>query len=79
LWFISYNDRKAVAAALRPIYTAPTASAAAQELDIFDGWIWGKKYPATVKVWRDAWERFIPFLEFPPEVKILYTTNPANR
>ena len=37
---------------------------------------WGKKYPATVRVWRDAWERFIPFLEFPPEVrKIIYTTN----
>jgi putative transposase len=74
--FISYTDRKAVAAALRPIYTAATASAAAQELDIFEGSKWGKKYPATVRVWRDAWERFIPFLEFPPEVrKILYTTN----
>jgi putative transposase len=74
--FISYNDRKAVAAALRPIYTAATATAAAQELDIFAGSTWGKKYPATVRVWRDAWERFIPFLEFPPEVrKILYTTN----
>ena len=74
--FISYNDRNAVAAALRPIYTAPTAQAAAQELDIFEGSVWGKKYPATVRVWRDAWERFIPFLEFPPEVrKILYTTN----
>jgi putative transposase len=74
--FISYNDRKAVAAALRPIYTAPTAEVAAQELDIFEGSVWGKKYPATVRVWRDAWERFIPFLEFPPEVrKIIYTTN----
>jgi putative transposase len=74
--FIGYNDRRAVAAALRPIYTAPTAQAAAQELDVFEGSIWGKKYPATVRVWRDAWERFIPFLEFPPEVrKIIYTTN----
>ena len=74
--FISYNDRKAVAAALRPIYTAATEAAAAQELDIFEGSNWGKKYPATVRVWRDAWERFIPFLEFPPAVrKIIYTTN----
>jgi putative transposase len=74
--FVSYNDRKAVAAALRPIYTAPTEAAAAQELDIFEGSNWGTKYPATVRVWRDAWERFIPFLEFPPEVrKIIYTTN----
>src|SRR5215212_3548513 len=74
--FISYNDRKTVAAALRRIYTAPTVEAAATELDIVEGSNWGKKYPATVRVWRDAWERFIPFLEFPPEVrKIIYTTN----
>ena len=45
-------------------------------MDIFEGSNWGKKYPATVRVWRDAWQRFIPFLEFPPEVrKIIYTTN----
>src|SRR5215203_1252269 len=74
--FVSYNDRQAVAAAMRPIYTAPTETAAAQELDIFEGSKWGEKYPATVRVWRDAWQRFIPFLEFPPAVrKIIYTTN----
>ena len=74
--FVSYTDRKAVAAALRPIYTAPTEAAAAQELDLVAASNWGKKYPATVRVWRDAWERFIPFLEFPPAVrKIIYTTN----
>ena len=77
--FISYNDRKAVAAALRPIYTAATETAAAQELDIFEGSNWGRKYPATVRVWRDAWQRFIPFLEFPPAVrKIIYTTNSSE-
>ena len=53
--FISYSDRKAVAAALRPIYTAPTETAAATGLDIFEGSNWGKKYPATVRVWRAAW------------------------
>jgi putative transposase len=74
--FIGYNDRKAVAAALRPIYTAATVDAAAAELDSFADSNFGKKYPATVRVWRDAWQRFIPFLEFPPEVrKIIYTTN----
>jgi putative transposase len=77
--FIGYGDRKAVAAALRLIYTAPTVEAAATELDIFEGSMWGKKYPATVRVWRDAWQRFIPFLEFPPEVrKIIYTTNSSE-
>jgi putative transposase len=77
--FISYNDRKAVAAALRPIYTAATEAGAAQELDIFEGSNWGKRYPATVRVWRDSWQRFIPFLEFPPAVrKIIYTTNSSE-
>ena len=36
----------------------------------------GKRYPATVTTWEDAWERFIPFLVFPPELrKIIYATN----
>lgn len=76
LRFVPDADRKAVAKTLRLIYTAPTVAAAAQELDGFEESIWGKKYPAAVKVWRDAWERFIPFLEFPPALrKIIYTTN----
>jgi putative transposase len=76
LRFVPDSDRKAVAAALKMIYTAPTVTAAAAELDIFEGSNWGKKYPATVRVWRDAWERFIPFLEFPPALRrIIYTTN----
>jgi putative transposase len=76
LRFVPDIDRKAVAAALKMIYTAPTESSAAQELDIFEGSNWGKKYPATVRVWRDAWQRFVPFLEFPPALrKIIYTTN----
>lgn len=74
--FVSYSDRKAVAAALRPIYTAATEAAAATELDAFEASKWGKKYPAAVTTWRTAWERFVPFLEFAPEVrKIIYTTN----
>jgi putative transposase len=76
LRFVPDMDRKAVAAALKLIYTAPTAAAAATELDAFEASNWGKKYPATVRVWRDAWERFIPFLEFPPALRrIIYTTN----
>ncbi|MDN5769257.1 MAG: IS256 family transposase, partial [Humibacillus sp.] len=76
LRFVPEADRKAVAKTLRLIYTAPTVTAAAQELDGLEESIWGTKYPATVKVWRDAWERFIPFLEFPPALrKIIYTTN----
>ncbi len=74
--FVSYNDRKALAAALRPIYTAPTAEAAETALlELADSEL-GRRYPGAVRVWEDAWERFIPFLAFPPEVrKIIYTTN----
>ena len=74
--FVSYNDRKKVAAALRPIYTAPTAEAAETELLAFADSELGRRYPAAVQAWERAWERFIPFLAFPPEVrKIIYTTN----
>lgn len=74
--FVSYTDRKRVAASLRPVYTAPTVEAAETALLEFAASDLGKKYPATVATWENAWERFIPFLEFPPEVrKIIYTTN----
>ncbi len=34
------------------------------------------KYPQSVKVWQDAWDRFVPFLQFPPAArKVIYTTN----
>ncbi len=74
--FVTYNDRKRVARELRRIYTAGTAEAARIELDAFAESDLGQKYPATVATWQQAWERFIPFLEFPPEVRrIIYTTN----
>jgi putative transposase len=74
--FVSYGDRKKVAAALRPIYTAPTVEAAETELASFADSEIGRRYPAAVATWQAAWERFIPFLEFPPELrKIIYTTN----
>jgi putative transposase len=74
--FVSYQDRKRVAAALKPIYTAPTVDAAETALLDFSGSELGGRYPATVATWENAWERFIPFLEFPPQVrKIIYTTN----
>jgi putative transposase len=74
--FVSYPDRKKVAAALRPIYTAPTVEAAETELLTFAESDLGRRYPAAVATWQNAWERFIPFLAFPPELrKIIYTTN----
>src|SRR5215204_6569169 len=74
--FVGYQDRKAVAAALRPIYTAANAKAARTELDTFAASNWGKKYPHAVATWEAAWERFTPFLAFPPELRrVIYTTN----
>jgi putative transposase len=74
--FVSYQDRKKVAAALKPIYTAPTIDAAHTELLAFADSDLGRRYPAAVQTWQTAWDRFVPFLAFPPEVrKIIYTTN----
>ena len=74
--FVSYADRKKVAAALKPVYTAPTVEAADAELLAFTESALGRKYPAAAMTWRNAWDRFIPFLAFPPELrKIIYTTN----
>jgi putative transposase len=74
--FVSYQDRKKVAAALRPIYTAPTVEAAETELLTFADSDLGRRYPAAVAAWENAWQRFIPFLAFPPELRrIIYTTN----
>jgi len=74
--FVSYADRRKVAAALRPIYTAPTVDVAESELLAFAESDLGRRYPAAVATWENAWERFIPFLAFPPELRrIIYTTN----
>ena len=74
--FVSYKDRKAVAAALKDIYRAVDHVAAAEALDAFEAGAWGQKYPAIVQSWRRAWPEVIPFYAFPGEVRrILYTTN----
>lgn len=74
--FVSYKDRKAVAAGLKPIYTAASITDAERALDAFMDSVQGRQYPAVARSWVDAWERFIPFLEFPPELRrVIYTTN----
>ena len=74
--FVSYSDRKAVAAMLRPIYTAPNEVAALSALATFADSNLGKKYPAAVASWENAWDRFTPFLAFGPALrKVIYTTN----
>jgi len=74
--FASWKDRKALAAAIRPIYTAPSAEAALAELETFEQGPWGQRFPVVTHAWRHAWDRVIPFFAFPPEVrKVIYTTN----
>lgn len=73
--FVSYQDRKKVAAGMRAIYTAPSLEAAEVELRNLDN-DFGKQYPGVIDVWRRAWSEFIPFLDYPPELRrIVYTTN----
>ena len=58
-----------VAAALKPVYTASSADAAAAALDRVRGQSAGARYPDTVGVWERAWERFTPFLALPPALR----------
>jgi transposase-like protein len=74
--YASWKDRKALAAALRPIYAAASAEAAVAALDAFEDGEWGRKFPTVVAAWRRAWDQVIPFFTFPPEIRrVIYTTN----
>ena len=74
--YASWKDRKALAQALRPIYAAASAEAAAAALDAFADGEWGRKFPTVVAAWRRAWTQVIPFFAFPPAIRrVIYTTN----
>jgi putative transposase len=76
LAFVSYKDRRAVAAALKEIYKATDADAGRVALDDFADGPWGRKYPAIAQSWRRNWPEVIPFFAFPDDVRrIIYTTN----
>ena len=75
LRYVGWKERKAVAADLKAIYSAPTDAAARDQLEAFDE-KWGAKFPAIAESWRRNWEHIIPFFAYPEEVrKIIYTTN----
>ena len=75
LSYVSYKDRKAVAADLRLVYTASTEVQAEQYLvELAEKW--DQQYPTISKSWMNHWQRIIPFFAFPPEIrKAIYTTN----
>lgn len=74
--FANWKERKVLAAALRPIYTAANAEAAQAELDAFEQGPWSQKFPTVAASWRRAWSHVIPFFAFPPHIRrVIYTTN----
>ena len=74
--YAGWKDRKLVAQALRPIYTAVSEAAAKDELQAFAKGAWGLKYPSIVQSWTRAWEHVTPFFVFPPDIRrVIYTTN----
>ena len=74
--FVAYGDRKAVSKQLKTIYQAANEEAALQALSAFAESELGQKYPAAVATFENAWDRFTPFLAFPPMLRrVIYTTN----
>jgi transposase-like protein len=74
--FVSWKERRQLAAALRPIYTAASADAAAVALEVFASGPWGLRFPTVVTSWRRAWPHVIPFFAFAPDLRrVIYTTN----
>lgn len=75
LRFVSWKDRKAVAAGLKAIYRAATVDEAARQLERFRT-EWDEKYPTISRLWKTHWDRVIPFFGYPPAIrKVIYTTN----
>jgi putative transposase len=75
LSYVSYKDRKAVAANLRLVYTSATEAEAEQQLVAFAE-KWDKQYPIISRSWMNHWARLIPFFAFPSEIRrAIYTTN----
>lgn len=75
LRYVSYKDRKAVVKDLKPIYTAANRTAAEVALTALET-KWGRRYEMISVSWRANWERVVPFLDFPPEIRrVIYTTN----
>ncbi len=75
---LRYASRKhwgPITKAMREIYTSPTVEAAETRFAQFAG-DWEDTYPAMIRSWRNSWDEFVPFLEFPPELRrVVYTTN----
>jgi putative transposase len=73
--YVSWKQRREVAADLRNIYTSATVQEAEAALEAF-GSKWDRSHPTISQIWRRNWERIIPFFAFPADIrKVIYTTN----
>ncbi len=73
--YASRADWDKIAKALKPVYTASSESAAAERFSEFQD-AWGKKYPAIISLWENAWAEFVPFLSFDVEIRtVICSTN----
>jgi putative transposase len=73
--YVSWKERKVVAADLKPIYRAATSEDAQQQLEAFAE-KWDGRYPSISQIWRRNWEQVTPFFAYPAEIrKVIYTTN----
>jgi len=71
----SRRDWAPLAKDLQPIYTAVNETDAAKRLEEFHT-IWGNRYPAIRTLWSNAWTEFVPFLDYPPDIRrVIYSTN----
>jgi putative transposase len=71
----SKRDWDAIKRDVKPIYTAVNADAARAALDELTE-KWGAKYGAIIRLWNNAWEEFIPFLDYDLEIRtVLCSTN----
>jgi transposase-like protein len=73
--YVSYKDVKAFTTALKPIYKAPTEESALEALGELER-IWGTKYPAAIRSWREHWDELSTMFKYPEQIqRIIYTTN----
>jgi putative transposase len=75
LTYASKKHWQPITKAMREIYTASTVDVAVERFEQFST-DWKTKYPAMIQSWERSWGEFVPFLEFPVELrKVVYTTN----
>ena len=75
LAYVSYKDRKELAADLKPVYTAATEDEALVALQSFES-KWGQKYPQISKSWLNHWANLVGFLQYPKTIRKMIYTRP---